>query len=879
MMRSLVFALGLLMVPIEAHGQSASAQQREREATAKAQAIATGGGPEALTDAIAAELSDLGRYKDRVITGTLGPALKNFPQETAQAFKRLDSEIQLNLLSDSWERFAFPAMAPVLKALYQAPDDSARVRDLALRRLYQLDAPEARPLMLGELQRDDLRVSMTTLSQLPDAAFPEYEEAWVRGLAQGVVDERIDAAVRIERFGSPAILADVTRIYREQGSSWSCDVRVAAMAYVAKHDKPAASILVHEADPACHEPIEKHPALGGRPIEIEEDVIVTATRTGGRIGDQPTRVEVLGREEVEEKMLMTPGDIVMMLNEMGGMRVQSTSPSLGAATVRIQGMRGRYTRVLFDGLPLAGQQVGGLGLLQIPPMDLAQVEVIKGVASALYGAGAMGGVINMVARRPDDDPVRDVLVNQSTVGTTDGVAFFSRRLSQQLGGTLLIGTHHQMKNDIDDDGWYDLAGYSRLVVRPRLFWEDGTNRSGWVTLGVASENRYGGAVSAKPPPQLQGADYREAIDTTRVDLGGFYQHIVRDSLIVNGRVAATLQRHAHVFGTTTEHDRHTNVFAEASVRGLRGRHSWVGGVAFERESFDPIDVPRFEYFHRVPGLFAQDDIRFLDWLTVSASARLDLHHTYGAFFSPRASALVRWNGWTSRISAGTGYFASTPLTEETEAAGLTRLSMPAPLEAETGKSYSIDVTRVVGLASLTGTLFGSSVKHAIEVERESAYEITNADLPATNVGIELLATLRKAPYALTGTYSFVRSREQDGDLVAETPLTPKNSLGLVGMWEKDPWRVGVEYYFTGAQRLEANPYRSRSEGYSILGLLAERKFGRFKVFLNAENLTGVRQTSFDSLVQPAQAIDGRWTVDAWAPLDGRTFNFGVRFQK
>ena len=90
--------------------------------------------------------------------------------------------------------------------------------------------------------------------------------------------------------------------------------------------------------------------------EIEEEVIVTATRTGGRIDDQPTRVEVLAREEIEEKMLMTPGDIVMMLNEMGGMRVQTTSPSLGAATVRIQGMRGRYTRVLFDGLPLAGSR-------------------------------------------------------------------------------------------------------------------------------------------------------------------------------------------------------------------------------------------------------------------------------------------------------------------------------------------------------------------------------------------------------------------------------------------------------------------------------------------------------------------------------------------
>ena len=635
-------------------------------------------------------------------------------------------------------------------------------------------------------------------------------------------------------------------------------------------------LLAYAAEVCAQNATPQEPPKGTPPITIEEEVVVTATRTGGRIDDQPTRVEVLDREEIEEKILMTPGDIVMMLNEMGGMRVQATSPSMGAATVRIQGMRGRYTRVLFDGLPLAGQQVGGLGLLQIPPMDLSQVEVIKGVASALYGAGAMGGVINLVARRAGDDPVREVLFNQSTVGTTDGVGFFSRRLSQQLRGTLTTGLHYQLKNDIDDDGWYDLAGYSRFVVRPRLFWEDGKTRSGWLTVGYTGENRYGGAVSDALPPQLQGVDYREAIDTTRVDVGGLYQEIFRGSLVFNGRVAATLQRHEHVFGPISEHDRHTNVFAEASLRGVHGRHTWVGGVAFERESFDPLDVPQFAYFHRVPGLFAQDDMRLLDWLTVSASARLDLHHTYGTFFSPRASALMRWNGWTSRVSAGTGYFASTPLTEETEAAGLTRLSMPAPLDAETGKSYSIDVTHRVGMVSLTGTIFGSSVNHALQVERESTYEITNADLSATTAGIELLATWRQAPYALTGTYSFVRSREPDGDVRAEAPLTPKNSLGLVGMWEKDVWRAGVEYYFTGAQRLDANPYRSRSKAYSILGFLAERRFGRYKVFLNAENLTGVRQTTHDPLVRPAQAIDGRWTVDAWAPLDGRTFNFGVR---
>ena len=151
--------------------------------------------------------------------------------------------------------------------------------------------------------------------------------------------------------------------------------------------------------------------------QLEEEVVVVATtRTGRRLEEQPTRVEVLGREEIEEKMLMTPGDIVMMLNEMGGLRVQATSPSLGAASVRVQGMRGRYTRFFSDGLPLFGNRSAVSALLQIPPMDLGQVEVIKGVASALYGAGAMGGVVNLLSRRPAAEAQQEFLFNQSSRG-------------------------------------------------------------------------------------------------------------------------------------------------------------------------------------------------------------------------------------------------------------------------------------------------------------------------------------------------------------------------------------------------------------------------------------------------------------------------------
>ena len=88
--------------------------------------------------------------------------------------------------------------------------------------------------------------------------------------------------------------------------------------------------------------------------------------------------------------------------------------------------------------------------------------------------------------------------------------------------------------------------------------------------------------------------------------------------------------------------------------------------------------------------------------------------------------------------------------------------------------------------------------------------------------------------------------------------------------------ASVEWFYTDAQRLEANPYRTESRPYSVFGVLVEKRIRRVRLFANGENLTDVRQTRWDSLLRPARAADGRWTVDAWAPLDGRNINGGVR---
>ena len=610
--------------------------------------------------------------------------------------------------------------------------------------------------------------------------------------------------------------------------------------------------------------------------ELTEEITVSATRTNRRLEDQPMRVEVLAREAIEEKMLMTPGDIVMMLNEMGGMRVQATSPSLGAASVRIQGMRGRYTRFLSDGLPLFGEQVGALGLLQIPPMDLGQVEVIKGVASSLYGAGAMGGVVNLISRRPGTEPVRETLINRSTRGGTDAVMFVSTAMRNGWGLTLLGGGHWQDRTDVNDDAWADLPGYERGVFRPRFFWDGGGGRTFFATTGVTIEDRDGGT----PPGQVlqaAGTPYAEALDTRRIDAGASGQTLIGGRYVVTARAAVAQQRHKHQFGEVIERDRHNTAFGEVAIRGTAGRHTWVAGAAIEHDAYRPRDLGRFAHTFTVPGVFLQDDVDVRQWLSFSASGRLDHHSEYGTFFSPRVSALVRSGAWNSRLSVGTGFFGPSALTEETETAGLSRLTIPGPLRAEEGRSASLDVTRTDGPLSYTLTVFASRVAHPIDVDRSAGLVLTNASQPATNVGVELLGTLRREPFALTGTYTFVQSREDDGGRRVVAPLTPRHSAGIVGMWEReDVGRTGVEVYYTGTQRLEENPFRTRSEPYVIVGLLAERQFGRLRLFINGENLTGVRQTEWDTLLRPNRAPDGRWTVDAWAPLEGRTINGGIR---
>ena len=295
--------------------------------------------------------------------------------------------------------------------------------------------------------------------------------------------------------------------------------------------------------------------------EAETEIVVQATRTGRRVQDEPIRVDVINREEIEEKLLMRPGNIAMLVSETPGVRVQTTSPALGAANVRIQGLKGRYTQILADGLPLYGGQTPSIGLLQIPPTDLGQVEIIKGAASALYGPSALGGVINLVSRRPASESQGELLLNATSRDGQDVTGYVAAPLSSVFSASVTAGYDRQSRQDLNDDGWADMPGYERFTVRPRLFVNTADGTKALVTFGAMAEQRDGGTMPEANAPD--GSPFAQTLHSRRYDLGLTAETPLEGIGTLRLRASGVTQSHRHVFGKTVENDRHRTAFAEA----------------------------------------------------------------------------------------------------------------------------------------------------------------------------------------------------------------------------------------------------------------------------------------------------------------------------
>ncbi|MGB3543424.1 TonB-dependent receptor plug domain-containing protein, partial [Rubrivirga sp.] len=620
--------------------------------------------------------------------------------------------------------------------------------------------------------------------------------------------------------------------------------------------------------------------------EALEDVVVDATRTSRTIAALPTRIEVIAGEEIDEKVSMEPSNITMLLNESPGIVVQQTSAVSANASIRIQGLDGRYTQLLRDGFPLYGGFSGGLSLLQVPPLDLRQVEVIKGPASTLYGGDAIAGLVNLVSKTPGAPGTseRSLLLNATSAGGLDAGAFFVGR-SDRLGYTVLASANGQRAYDGDGDAFTNLPQTRRVTLSPRAFVYPSSRTTVWLGLTGTVEQRDGGDLEVI---EGEAAGYSERSESQRVTSQARLDHAFSDRFSLTLKQSTSLfDREIALPGYRFE-GAQTATYSEVSGLGRLGAHNVVAGLDLRTDTFDQRDAlgTPLDYDHVTVGAFVQDTWDVSDRLALEGGLRADLHDDYGTFVLPRASALVRVSDAVSvRATGGLGYKAPTVFLEPSESQAFRGVLPLGDLEAETSAGATVDVN----VQTVIGGRVSLSFNQAVYVTRlDNALVPTmtgvgglltyaNADGPVLTRGLETNARLGLGDLKLFLGYVYLDATEDkdplnDDQERAALPLTPAHKTYTVLVWERHGrGRIGLEGYYTSPQTL---PSGERTDGYWVAGVMGEWRAGRARLFLNFENVLDTQQSNYGPVVRGTR--ESPVFADIWAPTDGFITNGGIK---
>ncbi|MDR1632061.1 MAG: TonB-dependent receptor [Dysgonamonadaceae bacterium] len=632
------------------------------------------------------------------------------------------------------------------------------------------------------------------------------------------------------------------------------------------------------------------PPTGGNSVEIFleseeselEEVVVSSVRGTRTITNIPSRIEFINGEELEEKSNMKPGDIRMLLNESTGIQTQQTSPVSANASIRIQGLDGRYTQILKDGFPLYSGAASGLGLLQIPPLDLRQVEIIKGSTSTLYGGGAIAGMVNLISKTPSEKRDLNFHINGTSALGLDLNGFYSQRFDK-IGITLFASRNSNAAYDPADAGFSAIPKFERYNVNPRLFvyFSDKTT----MDLGVNTsfENRLGGNMLHIKGKGDDGA-YFEDNQTQRASTQFSVEHRL------SARAKLTFRNSYHYFHRIITipgyrfDGRQNGVFSELNYIFTGENTEWVTGANLWTDNFKEqkhsSSVLR-DYNQTVGGLFVQNNTKITDRVSLESGLRSDYAAGYGFAFLPRLVALLNVSKkWSSRIGGGLGYKTPTVFTEESERIHYQNVlpvnSSDNKLERSYGANADINFKTSVGEAflSINQLFFYTYLNSPLMMKpfEDGSYRFQNINGHVDTKGAETNIKIRYDDFALFVGYTFTDAKVKDNGANYSNPLTSKHRLNNVLMYEiEDSWKIGLEAYYYSPQRLSDG---STSRDYWICGAMIEKIWEPVSIYANFENFTDTRQTKFGSIYTGTETspVFG----DIYAPLDGFVVNAGIK---
>ena len=620
-------------------------------------------------------------------------------------------------------------------------------------------------------------------------------------------------------------------------------------------------------------------------IEDEEEVVIQSTRSSRTIKDIPTRVEFVAGEELDEKANMKPGDIRMVLNESTGITTQQTSAISGNASIRIQGLDGRYTQILRDGFPVYEGFSSGLGLLQTPPLDLKQFEVIKGSASTLFGGGAIAGLVNLISKIPMEERELKLYLDVTSAGGINSSSFYSQKF-KKTGMTFFASHNSNSAYDPSGIGLTAIPKFERFTINPKFFWFINEKTELQMGVNITDEDRTGGDIEFIKGNKPNG--FYETNKSNRFSTQLTLKHHtgINSSITFKNSVNhfnRNLSMNNYGFQGTQ-----TSSFTEATY-DYHGRQSeWVAGFNFVTDNFQEqllITTPLRDYKQTTAGVFVQNNSKVNERFNIETGLRGDYIKDYGFAMLPRISLLFKFSSKiTSRIGGGMGYKTPNIFTEESEKLQYKNV---LPIDENFNKlerSYGVhtDINYRTKFAddkisfSFNHLLFYTRIKDPLLLQQifRGVYQLKNTSGHFDSKGMETNIKIGYSDFKLFLGYTFTKAFLHEESNLIENFLTPRHRINSVLLYEvEDKWKLGLEGYYFGKQKLSDGAI---GKSYWITGFMAEKLWEKFSLYINFENFTDTRQTKFDT-IYTGSSSEPQFR-DIYAPLDGFVINGGIKLR-
>lgn len=362
------------------------------------------------------------------------------------------------------------------------------------------------------------------------------------------------------------------------------------------------------------------------------------------------------------------------LQNINGVRPQLNCNVCNTGDIHINGLEGPYTFVLIDGMPIVSGLSTVYGLTGIPQSLIERVEIVKGPASTLYGSEAVGGIINIITKKPGNAPRTSV----ESFGTSWGEVNTDIGISYKAGkkGAGLLGVNYfnyQNPIDTNGDGFTDLTLQNCISIFNKFNVERASGKLFSLAGRYLYEDRWGGDMNWNS--HFRGGDeiYGESIFTSRWETFGTYQLPTEEN--VTFQFSANGHDQNSVYGTDVYIASQYIGFGQLTWNKRVGKkHDLLMGAAYRYTYYDDNTfataqtdgVTNLPSIMHLPGIFIQDEIALAPQHNLLVGMRYDYNSLHGSIASPRIN--YKWNSENNkdviRLSAGNGFRVANVFTED-----------------------------------------------------------------------------------------------------------------------------------------------------------------------------------------------------------------------